>query len=215
MRWVRGDPLSGTSYAWKLLNHVAKDSAVQRMRIDFKQISTRTPMEVVEMLALDMGLTASPRRTDNPSQEQLAGYLVRWLSGQLRNSDKTWWIVFDNAQQLTVPPETKEMIVAFVRHFASGALDDVRLFVLGFDIEIGCVGPPDAIDFALNAIGRPEIIDFLTEANQRFGDFPTGLADADTAADYILSGRDLANPTREVLSDVSNELNQIVEGMRR
>lgn len=211
---LRGDPLSGTSYAWRLLNHVARDGAIQRVRIDFEQVGDHSPMGVALTLAAEMQIATSPVRHDNPTQEQLAAYLVRWLSGHLRNSEKAWWIVFDNAQLVTVPPETKEMIVAFARHFAGGSIDTARVFVLGFNSEIGDVAPPFGFDLTLSAIGRPDIVDYLTEANRKLGNLP-GFADVDEAADEVLSGLDLVDPTREVMTSISQQLTRIVSEMRQ
>lgn len=211
---LRGDPLSGTSYTWRLLNHVARNGAIERVRIDFEQVGDHSPMSVALALAAEMQIAASPERNDNPSQEQLAVYLVRWLSGHLRTSDKTWWIVFDNAHQVTVPPETKEMIVAFARHFAGGAVDNVRVFILGFEDEITGIAPPFGIDITLSAIGRPEVVDYLMQASQKLGDLP-GFADVDAAADEVLDGVDLGNPTRELMDSISQQLTHIVAEMRQ
>jgi len=211
---LRGQPLSGTSYAWRLLNHVARDAAIERVRIDFEQIGDHSPMGVALTLAAEMQIVTSPLRPDNPSQEQLAAYLVRWLSGFLRSSAKTWWIVFDNAQALTVPPETKEMIVAFARHFASGSVDNARVFVLGFDSEIAGLVPPHGIDLTLAAIGRPEVLDFLTEVSQTLGPLP-GFADAAQAADEILDGFDPNSPTRDLLIGISLQLTHLIAEMRQ
>jgi hypothetical protein len=211
---LRGQPLSGTSYAWRLLNHVARDAAIERVRIDFDQVGDHSPMGVALVLAAEMQITTSPLRPDNPSQEQLAAYLVRWLSGFLRGSQKTWWIVFDNAHALTVPPETKEMIVAFARHFASGSVDNARVFVLGFDTEIGGLTPPHGLDLTLSAIGRPEVVDYLTEVSQKLGPLP-GFEDVQEAADEILDGFDPDHPTRDLMAGISLQLTHIVAGMRQ
>jgi hypothetical protein len=211
---LRGHPLSGTSYAWRLLNHVARDGGVERVRIDFEQAGDHSPMGVALTLAAEMQIALSPLRPDNPSQEQLAAYLVRWLSGYLRSSQKTWWIVFDNAQMVSVPPETKEMIVAFARHFAGGSVDNARVFVLGFDTEIGGLAPPHGLDLTLSVIGRPEVVDYLTEVSQKLGNLP-GFTDPDQAADEVLVGLDPANPTRELMVSISQQLTHIVSEMRQ
>ncbi|MHA6265137.1 hypothetical protein ACXYMO_18195 [Arenibacterium sp. CAU 1754] len=211
---LRGHALSGTSYAWRLLNHVARDGAIERVRIDFEQAGDHSPMGVALSLAAEMQIAASPERSDNPSQEQLAAYLVRWLSGHLRNSTKTWWIVFDNAHLVTVPPETKEMIVAFARHFSSGSVDTVRVFILGFDSEIGGIAPPFGFDVTLSPIGRPELVDYLTEAKTKLGDLP-GFADVDEAVDEVLADLDLSEPTREVMNSITQQLTHIVAEMRQ
>ena len=212
--FLRGTSLSGTSYTWNLINHVARNGGIEGVRIDFGQGDDDTPMGLALLLAVEMSVSPPPPRNDNPSRDQLAAYVVRWLSGQLRNSEKTWWIVFDNVHRVTVPPETKEMIVALARHCISGAVDNIRVFVLGFEDEVTGIAPPHGIDLTLPAIGRPELVEYFNQASQRLGDLQ-GFATADEAVDDVLSGIDLTNPTRDELDTISAQLTEIVTEMRQ
>jgi hypothetical protein len=210
---LRGNALSGTSYAWRLINHVARDSGVERVHIDFAKPGDHRPLGVGHALAAQMGLSEIPQRADNPSDAQLAIWLVQWFTGKLRLSGKTWWIVFDNAQRPTVPPETREMIVAFVQALADGMIDTARLFVLGFGEKIGDVNPTYGYDMPLQPIGRGEIVAYLEDAKARLGGLPGDFVSTDEVADEILLDFDPQAPCRESLEKVSEQLTLILSEM--
>ncbi|MDU8929918.1 effector-associated domain EAD1-containing protein [Alisedimentitalea sp. MJ-SS2] len=211
---LRGASLCGTSYAWRLINHVARDKAIKRLVVDFSEPGDHSPLGVAHSLAAQMGLTTMPQRHDNPTQEQLAAWLIQWLSGQWLNSPETWWIVFDNAQRETVPPVTREMISGLAHHLSRGTLDNVRLFVLGFSREISGLTPPFGIDISLQPIGRSEVKDFLTEAHDRFGTLPGDFHSVDEMVNEVLADFDPQAPSRKNMEAVADQLGLLVSEMR-
>ncbi len=211
---LRGARLAGASHFRWLINHVSRVQLdFQRLRYDFSQPGDHGPLGLITSLAAQMAVGELPKRVDLPSDEQQALFLANWLLGQLRVSRKPWWIVLDNAQRTTVPIATKELIVRLIDSVSEGIIDDLKLFVLGLDLELFDLSHAVAREFPISPISESEIRAYLSEIKDRYQAIPE-FDSVDEALANILDGMDFGAPTRDSLQKVTDQLTFIARSAR-
>ncbi|MBP0482220.1 effector-associated domain EAD1-containing protein [Sagittula salina] len=200
----------GTSYSWYLVNVLAREKAkAERIYHDFDDFGDHSPTGLIDSLCLQMGFDPPDIGDDRPSDAQLAARYVLKFLGLFRNSDRTWWIVLDNAHRAHVPPETREMIAGIARKVSSGAMERVRLFVLGFDRRMSNLHANYSRQDSLRPLSRDHVQRFVEDVRSRYnalGDY----ADVDAALEDLLADVDFDAPDLEKLQIFSDKLGRLI-----
>jgi len=221
---LTGTGLAGTSYCWRLINHVATNvTGIKKVYINFDRLADRSPQTVMEAIAHQAGFEPPPRRNDlltdggnrNRDAAQLAQFLTQWFLGQagsyIDENDRSLWLVVDNAHRDTVPPAARELVQGLIDNIGDGAVHRLALFVLGADVAI----PPasfDVIEMAVSPLGRQDVEDFLRRIDDRYGQLGD-FASIDEATDVITEGCDFSRPERLALRRVTDQLSIVVRSV--
>ncbi|MEL7172918.1 MAG: effector-associated domain EAD1-containing protein [Pseudomonadota bacterium] len=210
---LKGDPLSGTSYTWRLISHIARsDATTQCTFFDFATWKgDPRPLGVMEAIAAHLALDATPRRADMPSDDHLAAFLVTWLVGQLQQLEGMRWLVFDNAHATVLPQATKEMIAGLADALSRGTVDNARMFVLGFDLALIGHSNARALELRLTRLGQPDFEEYLTTVEQRFGGLGGEFANPTEVLDEVFSDVSIDAADRLTLEAISAQLDRIVQ----
>ncbi|MEL7140233.1 MAG: hypothetical protein AAFP67_14355 [Pseudomonadota bacterium] len=210
---LKGDALSGTSYAWRLISHISRGFPnTQCAHFDFGTWKgDPRPLGVMQSLAAHLRIDATLRRADMPGDDHLAAFLVSWLMGQLQQLEGTRWLIFDNAQSSVLPQATKEMLAGLAEALSRGTVDNARLFILGFDLPLIAHGGAKALELRLSRLGRHDFEEYLATVVQRYGGLGDAFATPAEALDEVLSGIALDGADREALEAISIQLDRIVQ----
>lgn len=128
---VTGEPRSGKSYSFRLIEHVAAECGFRSVPVLLDE--SGTPEEIVETIALEVASSSDspPERRDDP--RKWYGRASQWLVKKAKESGATWWFVLDG---LNLLPPTSEVwdyvhrLALAVDLYGEGR---VRLVLLGHD----------------------------------------------------------------------------------
>lgn len=170
---IVGQPRSGKSFSWFLLNHIARHSDADAIKIDLQNWPDgATPANIVDHIASTLDMHAQVARSSGPhtgTERDLRPdidvhaqatrqrmQLVRWLIGKLNARARRVWLFFDHVDADTVRPDTRELL-----HDLGLAADeceaDLRLILVGM--------APDRLDESLRYSARQDWTGGVTRAD--------------------------------------------------
>jgi hypothetical protein len=168
---VTGDRLSGKSYSWYLIDHVARAHQAESYLLDFSAWSgpPARPTDVMQEVADQLGWQMRPMDPNEPADTQVR-LLLSWFKGQLRSSGRESWLVFDGLNALTMTEEALrliENITVSAERRAAGC--ELRVVLVALDRPL-----PQAVDGMvlrekIGAIGVSELSAFFQNVARRAG----------------------------------------------
>lgn len=165
---VRGGPRSGKSYTSNLIKYLAKQFGFELVRIDLVRYAAGqdvSPVDIGTAIVSQMGFTGAPAL----GNEQLARWTIAyfdWLAGQLRApaaQAKTWWIVIDGFQSVSVPLAVDDFIDEFCAR-VDEALLSVRVVLISYEREL----PAEMAPIVTEDTTAPITVDDLTSFFVKF-----------------------------------------------
>ena len=221
---VTGPQLSGTSYCWRLINHVSHSSGrIRTVYINFDRLADNEPLGVMEAIADVAGFDPPKPRNDllvvtdqsDRRATQLAQSLCQWFLGkaddEIRAKGHSLWLVFDNAHRDTVPPVTKDLVKALIDNVSDGAIQRLALFILGAETPVAINGF-GVLQVEVPPLGRQDVVQFLRQVETTFdhlGDFES----VEAAAAEITANCDFSKPDRNALKSVTDQLSVFVRSV--
>lgn len=136
---IVGQPQSGKSFSWFLLEHFARQSDADAIKIDMRRWSDgATPVDIAAHIAptLDIDLDIDARTDlasgyDRHAQATRQRMQVgRWLIGKLKARGRRCWLFFDHIDVDTIRPETRELLLDLSRA-ADDREADLRIVLVG------------------------------------------------------------------------------------
>ena len=134
---VDGEPLSGKSYSLELITYLADILESYRVIwIDLKDEvpSLFGPGDLARSIALQMRLSLDSM----PKQEEIqasrwARVLGEWITGQMRASGATWWVVLDSFNQLDPPlADATDDLIKYLAERAETTVPELRVVLLSY-----------------------------------------------------------------------------------
>jgi len=164
---VRGEPRSGKTYTGNLIKYLASNVGFEVVTVNLVKYAAGrdvSPVDIGDALARQMGLGKPPEL----GNEQLSRWTLAyfdWLVGQLRPRDggaKTWWIVIDGFQSISVPQAVNDFIDELAAR-VDATLLSTRVTLISYERELPAeVGPIIAEDVT-SEITVDDLSDFFMQ----------------------------------------------------
>ena len=153
---VVGEPHSGKSYSFRLIEHVAGACGFRKVPVILDE--SGTPEEVIETIALEVASTSEspPDRQDDP--RKWYGRASQWLVKKARENGGTWWFVVDGLNHLPATSDVWDLIGRLAMAVDLYGDGRIRLVLLGHD---------GALDWNLRNRYETEHLEVLSDADVR------------------------------------------------
>lgn len=185
---VTGPRSSGKTYSQYLIAHVGRRMGAEVYLAPTIEATT-TACEVVEDIALNMGLGAPPDLADAPQDSTAVTRMLRWLAAAGRKLDRDWWLIFDGFDTQKVDDSVLMLMHGLAQTVGLGQPDRIRLFLLAWERAIS--GPPPGRVYEQNVLAfeRDHVKDYLEELVRQFA-MPVGMNSTDDILALCYEGWD-------------------------
>lgn len=164
---VTGAPTSGKTYSQFLISHVGRRVNAEIYLAPTLEATT-TAREVVEDLALNMGLGPLPTAADGPQDSTAVTRMVRWLAASARGLTRDWWLVFDGFNTQKIDDSVMMLMHGLAQCVGRGQPERIRLFLLAWDRAISGPPPGRVFEQGVRAFEPPHVKEYLDELVQQF-----------------------------------------------
>ena len=131
---VTGEPSSGTSHSFRLIEHLAGTYGFRKVPVLLDE--SGTPEEVIETIAYEVAGADDepPHRSDDP--RKWYSRASHWLVHKARERGGTWWFVLDELNHLPPTSEVWDLVQRLAMAVDLYGDNRVRLVLLGYDGEL-------------------------------------------------------------------------------
>jgi hypothetical protein len=184
---VTGEPLSGKSYSLRFVAHIADVYSYRVARVNLREMGTGFgPGDLAAAIVREMGRSARIKNLP-PQDAQVSRWtaeLRSFITGEIRDSGSTWWIVIDGIDPDVVPGDTLQLIKKLVVT-ADEFMEPMRIVLLDCVEPLPAEVDPYAEKEEIPAIEVEMLHDFFTELARHRG-IDTDPAGIDLAVAEVL-----------------------------
>ena len=200
---IDGDPQTGKSYSLFYIHHVAERCNFDVVDIDLK---TAYPGQIIDAdsiardIATQMDLGEPPKSDEQGPRRSRV--FCNWLTGKLRNSPRTWWVVIDHCD-IPLPEDVVDLFCELARR-TDVSWKNMRLVLLSNSVEVPLLSDQSPERERVAVIDLVHITEFVIQFRQQLG-----LADNDHEVQRvlreILKRVDQSSPRRTHMIGIATE----------
>jgi hypothetical protein len=158
---VTGQPDSGTSHSFRLIEHLAAAYGFRKVPVLLDE--SGTPEEVIETIALEVAPSTEspPQRQDDP--RKWYSRASQWLVKKAKESGGTWWFILDELNHLPPTSEVWDLVQRLAMAVDLYGENRVRLVLLGYDGDLDPKLRNRAESEYFEALSETELREFFTD----------------------------------------------------